>query len=417
MFAAVLLISATSLTNAPLCFAMFEEQHDCIWKNLQSERVKSKLNLETNIYPEQKSEAAYEGSDFELRMNLYGAYRHSNLSGANSAAVIEWLLKYAEVLDRARSPLFGAVVADINNRVQNLSTEEQNKALPIITWFPGSLLLSDRELAVIPLVYTVINLCAKNGITPDTGVAERLRGIGIAFGGDWDDVTPDARRSKCVLDVTKKSAELFDKLAPVSSQATYTHERLARLYEENNLRRNAIGEYLKVLALNDKGAKGEISQYNVLRALIENCIKEKQPVELADSFQKYKSLITESDHAYQLSQTVEELLKTGLPAPAQMIAVHIFPLMEWEPKPVVHETNALQTIGCQFTPRYYFQPSWRLALWLSFCSRASGKAQAQALYDKCIAAAIAAKKQNTAEFKKALTSNAMLSSTEPQYSP
>ncbi len=378
-----------------------DADRECSWENFRDERQKSKLKLEPKIYIGFDDATTYEETDFKLRMYLYGAYKHSNLEGPNSADVIVWLLKYADQLDRGRAPNFASVVADINSRVQNMSTEEQCKVLPAIITFPAAILHSDRELHVIPLVYTALNLCTKPGISVDKVIPSKLIEIEQNFCGDWSEVTPDTRRNKCVLDVTKKSVELFEKLDPRSQQAVIAHTRLARVYEKEGQRENEAAEYLKVLRLNSEGVKGETAPYHVLRGLMELLIHEQKYSELSSAFKKYSHFISTGPEAFQCSSLVQDLIKAGAFDAAIPVASYLFSKFDFEepapPAPV--GPKVFQMLGCQLAPRHYSQPSWHLSGWLRLMCDAGSKSYAQVLYNQCISAAVKSKKQGTKEFQ------------------
>lgn len=378
-----------------------DADRECSWENFRDERQKSKLKLDPKVYTGFENATAYEETDFDLRMYLYGAYIHSNLEGPSSADVIVWLLKYADQLDRGRAPNFASVVADINERVRNLPTAEQSKVLPVIVTFPAAILHSDRELHVIPLVYTAINLCDKPDIAVDKIIPSKLLGIETNFCGSWEEVKPDKRRNKCVLDVTKKSVELFEKLDPRSLQAVIAHTHLARVYEKEGQRENEAAEFLKVLQLNSEGVKGETAPYYVLRDLIELLIREQKYAELTRAFKKYSDFISTSSEAFQCSRLVQDLINAGAFDAATPVGANLFSKFDFEepasPPPL--RPNMFQLEGCQRVPRCYSQPSWHLSGWLKLMCDADSKAYAQVLYDQCIAAAVKANKQGTKEFQ------------------
>lgn len=383
-------------------FKMQGAEQDCTWKNFKKEKRKSKLKLASKVYPGFDNSIDYERTDFERRMYIYGAYKQSNIEGENSAVVIPWLLRYAEHLDRGRAPNFEAVVADINDRVQKLSTEEQSKILPVITTFPAVTLHTDREVHTIPLVYTALSICDKPGITIDETIPQRLLWIQGKFYGDWDEVKPDPRREKCVLDVTKKSVELFDNQNPHSKQAVVAHEHLAHVYDVQSQQNNQAAEYLKVLQLNTEGAKGELPSDHVFRSLVELYTNEKLFGELSAAIKKYSGAISTSTEALQSARQVTEIAKAGALDTATLLAVDIFPKLSFEePKeaPRTQSSNVFQLTGCQLVPRCYSQPSWYLSGWINLMCEAGSKAQAQHLYDECIAAALKAEKQDTKEFQ------------------
>ncbi len=377
------------------------EERDCTWENFRKEKRKSKLKLDPKIYPGFESAKAYEETYFERRMYVYGAYKHSNLEGPNSAVVITWLLKYSDDLDRGQAPNFGAVLADINSRVQDLSTAEQNKVLPVIVTYPATILHSDRELHAIPLVYTALHLCDKPGITPDNSIPNRLIWIQKNLTGDWEQVAADPRRNNCVLDVTKKSVEMFEKMDPRSKLAVIAHEHLAKVYDQEAQFDNVASEYLKILQLNSEGVKGEIPSDYTLRYLFELYVKEKKFAELSVAFNKFSTAIATSSEALQCARLVQDLIRAGGVDATPPIAADIFSKFNFEEPtpPAPLPANVFQVEGCGGVPRYFSQPSWHLAGWLSLMCEAGHRAQAQVLYNQCIEAAAGAKKASTKEFQ------------------
>lgn len=382
-------------------YHMGDESRECTWENFRREKRRSKLDLDSKVYPGFENAKAYETTYFDNRMYIYGAYKHSNIEGPNSAVVIWWLLRYADQLDRGQAPNFGAVLSDVNSRVQRFSIEEQNNALTLLATYPSVMLHTDRELNAIPLVYTVLALCDKPGIEVDKDLANRLRCIERNFCGSWEQVTPDSRRNKCVLDVTKKSVELFEKLDPKSKLAVIAHEHLARVFDDENQKGNESGEYLKVLQLNLEGVRGEVPPASVLRMLMELYISEHRYTDIYPAFKKYSKLLVNSSEVFHCAKLLQAVVRTGANSVAVDVGPLIFSYMDFEgpaPPPPPHP-NELQQTGCGRDPKCYSQPSWYLSGWLRLIIDSGDKMQAQKLYDQCISAAREANKQRTKEFQ------------------
>lgn len=382
-------------------YHMGDESRECTWENFRKEKRRSKLDLDSKIYPGFENAKAYETTYFDNRMYIYGAYKHSNIEGPNSAVVIWWLLRYADQLDRGQATNFGAVLSDVNSRVQRFSIEEQNKVLTLLATYPSVMLHTDREINAIPLVYTVLGLCDKPGIEVDKDLANRLRCIERNFCGSWEQVTSDSRRNKCVLDVTKKSVELFEKLDPKSKLAVIAHEHLARVFGDENQKGDESAEYLKVLQLNLEGVQGEYRPGTVLRMLMELYISEQQYSELSPAFKKYSTFLTKSSEEFRCAKLLQDVVRAGAYTAAIDVGPLIFSRMDFEEPtpPTPPRPNQLQQTGCGMVPKCYSQPSWYLSGWLSIMCDAGTKIEAQKLYTQCISAALRANKQNTKEFK------------------
>lgn len=393
---ATLVLSVVISLNQ-VALARGDISHDVTWDALEIEKARTKLALSKEIFPEFFDKQAYGKSEFDLQMYLNAAVAESNVSGADSAETMGYLLDFADYLYRRRSKRFAPTVSFVNSKIQLLPIDEQSKVLPKIFSLLLGLCHEEEELGALPLVQTAIELSLNPKVKLDMQNAQSLFAVQRNYTESGYEVAPDGRRDHYVVLLVETASTIFDRLQPLSKDAVTAHERLATLYEGQHLTEAAEKQYLKVVQLNDRHAIGQYERTANLLSLMHIFVASKRYGKAASLYFAHQSLFITPQLAEKISEVVELLLAEQSYQTAIDMGVAIFPHLNWNPiKQIPPKSPTFH--GCGFELPYKQWPTTQLRQWLNICIGHGRTDMARTLYNKCALAATKFNKAGTTEY-------------------